>query len=92
MSEKPKMTKLAPMMSVLFPTVKQAVVKVYSESSDPKRNGRNLQNMNWKIWFREKFENQVRRDILQGIITDHIYLEKNNINDLQRWSECGRLK
>lgn len=91
LSEKPKMTKLAPMMSVLFPTVKQAVVKVYSESSDPKEWTEFAEHELENLVSRE-IQNQVRRDILQGIITDHIYLEKNNINDLQRWSECGRLK
>ena len=86
--KEPKMTKLAPIMSALFPTVKQVVVDIYHESNDPKE---------WTILAQNELingeiQNQVRRDILQAIITDYIYLDMNNLNDLKKWSEIGGLR
>lgn len=87
----PKMTKLAPMMSALFPTVKKAVITAYQESNDPKEWTILAENELNHLVSRE-IQNQVRRDILQAIITDYIYLEKNNINDLKKWSEFGGMR
>lgn len=87
----PKITKLAPIMSALFPSVKQAVVDAYHEANDPKEWTILAQNELKNVIARE-IQDQVRRDILQSIITDHIYLEKNNLNDLKKWSEIGGLR
>lgn len=89
--KEPKMTKLAPIMSALFPSVKQVVVNAYHEANDP-REWTNLAQIELNNLVNREIQNQVRRDILQGIITDHIYLEKNNISDLKRWSEVGGLR
>lgn len=89
--KEPKMTKLAPIMSALFPTVKQVVVKAYNEENDPKEWTLLAQTELNNLVNRE-LQNQVRRDILQAIITDHIYLEKNNLNDLKKWTEIGDLR
>ena len=88
--KEPKMTKLAPIMSALFPSVKQAVVSAYNEANDPKEWTILAQNELNNLVNRE-IQNQVRRDILQAIITDYIYLEKNNVNDLKKWTEIGGL-
>lgn len=89
--KEPKMTKLAPIMSALFPSVKRAVISAYSEANSPKEwtilAQNELNNLN-----ANQIQSQVRRDIIQGIITDHIYLEKNNLADLQKWAETGGLR
>lgn len=89
--KEPKMTKLAPIMSALFPNVKQVVMNAYHESNDPKEWTMLAQNELVNLVSGE-IQNQVRRDILQAIITDYIYLEMNNLNDLKKWSEIGGLR
>lgn len=86
--KEPKMTKLAPLMSALFPEIKQVVVDAYNDINDPKEWTALVQNTINEMNM-ENLENQVRRDIIQAIITDHIYLEKNNLNDLKKWAEIG---
>lgn len=88
--KEPKMSKLAPIMSALFPSVKEVVVHAYHESNDPKEWTILAQNELNHLISRQ-IERQVRRDIIQSIITDHIYLEKNNLNDMKKWSEFGGL-
>lgn len=88
----PRMTKLGPVMSALFPTVKDAAVKSVRESAyDPET---------WTRSATEELTNtvmivmadQVRRDIIQAIITDYVYNEKRDVRALQDWAQRGGLR
>lgn len=86
----PKMTKMAPIMSAIYPELIDAVKKSYDESSDPKEWTyaivTNLHNINPII------SGQLRRDIVQSIITNYIYIIKNDIKAIQDWKANGGLK
>ena len=89
--KEPRMTKLAPIMSALFPNVKKAVVSSYKESSNV---------YEWTKSAQEALQNNLtcqindrtRRDIIQAIITDHVYNDLGNMKDLQKWAEYGGLR
>lgn len=89
--KEPRMTKLAPIMSALFPKVKSAVVNAYKSNSDASE---------WTYYaeeallndLSERINDRTRRDIIQAIITDYLYLELDKQNDLQKWAENGGLK
>lgn len=79
------MTKLAPVMSALFPTIKEAVREAYEKSKD-----------NPKIWQKEAIQallqlnirqmnERVCMDVIQGNITYYLLIEKNNQNALKEW-------
>lgn len=86
-----RMTKLAPMMSALFPKVKTAVVSAYDSYPDA---------WEWTRCAEEALSEQtqselliqVRRDIIQAIITQHIFIECGNQSDIKRWAETGGLR
>lgn len=88
---KPRMTKLAPIMSALFPKVKSAIVSVYKDNPDVAE---------WTNCAEETLHNDIlceindktRRDIIQAVITDYVYLELGKKNDLQKWAENGGLR
>ncbi|MDD8048374.1 MAG: DUF87 domain-containing protein [Thomasclavelia sp.] len=87
----PRMTKLAPIMSALFPDIKEEVAKCYSESNDP-TEWTNTAEVILTSKVTKDIENQVRRDIIQSIITDYLYLDLNNASDLENWSKVGGLR
>lgn len=86
--KEPRMTKLAPIMSALFPTVRKSIEIAYSESRQP---------MDWTIAgenelkksFNIELNNQVRRDIIQAIITDYVFNKLGRIGDVERWTKEG---
>lgn len=86
----PRMTKIAPVMSKLFPDVADTMKKIYEETS------------NTAIWTRQveqhlldtisiQINDQVRRDIVQCIITDYLINEINNDAAFQKWGAEGGL-
>jgi hypothetical protein len=86
----PRMTKIAPVMSKLFPDVAGTMKKIYEETS------------NAAIWTRQveqhlqdiisiQINDQVRRDIVQCIITDYLINEINNDAAFQKWGAEGGL-
>ena len=88
--KEPKMTKMAPLISELYPEVYRAVAKSFYDSNNPRE---------WTLAAVNTLENidcslqgQIRRDIIQSIITNHIYLERNDIKSLEKWTKVGGLK
>lgn len=83
-----RMTKLAPIMSTLFPKVRKAIERAYSESIDP---------MEWTIAAENvmqssingSLQDQVRRDIIQAVVTDYVYNKLGKIDDVERWTKEG---
>lgn len=83
-----RMTRLAPIMSALFPDVQKAIAKAYLESRDP---------MEWTIAAETVLQgdvsfviqDQVRRDILQAIVIDHVFNNLGKADDVERWTKEG---
>ena len=90
-AKEPRMTKLAPIFTALFPEIKKAVKETYSESTEPKEWTQSAEDVLGASYPFE-ISNQTRRDIIQGIMTDYLLNEKNNCAALKKWSEIGGLK
>ena len=84
--KEPRMTKLAPIMSALFPTVKEAVKEAFAKSKDTPQ-----------IWTQEawnallelendRMDAQVRNDVVQGVITYYFLIENSNQSALREWN------
>lgn len=86
----PRMTKLAPIMSALFPTIKDAVAVAYAGNLEPMDWTRSAESALYDC-VQSEISIQTRRDIIQAIITDYVYIERGNKNDLQRWAKDGGL-
>lgn len=89
--EEPRMTKLAPIMSALFPDVRKAVVSAYKENPNAyewtnRAEETLLNNLMCEI------SDKTRRDIIQAVITDYVYNELGNASDLQKWTDNGGLR
>ena len=86
----PHMTELAPFMSALFPGVKEAVEAAIKRSEDPKQ---------WTVAAESELKNRadammgdtVRRAIIQGVITDILYLDKADEAKFTDWYNNGGL-
>lgn len=87
----PRMTKLAPIMSELFPNVRTAVEQAYSESRVPEEWTRSAENALLDGTAHD-ISAQVRRDIIQAVITDYIFNKLGNSVDLQKWTLEGGLR
>lgn len=89
-AKEPRMTKLGPIMSDQFPEVKEAVKTAYNDTSDKaewtQAGERELLNRVGRI-----NNDQLRRDIIQSIITYYIMVEINKPDVLQEWSIEGGL-
>lgn len=86
--KEPRMTKLAPIMSALFPNVRKAIESAYSESHKP---------IDWTVAgenelkksLNAELKDQVRRDIIQAIVTDYAFNKLGKIDDVELWSKEG---
>lgn len=87
----PRMTKLAPVMSSLFPDMRRAIEKAYTEDNNPVKWTDIAENELRRI-SEGRIDDQVRRDIIQAIITDYIYNQLGRIDDLEKWQIEGGLK
>ncbi|MCR5587230.1 MAG: DUF87 domain-containing protein [Lachnospiraceae bacterium] len=90
-AKEPRMTKLGPIMSEFYPTVKDAVDTAYNDTSDKAEwtaaADKELRRVAGRI-----HNDQLRRDIIQGIITYYILVEINKPSVLQEWSVEGELR
>ena len=84
----PNMTKLAPVMSNLFPEVKKTIRNACSNESDVTQWTREANELLMKY----NIDDQVRRDIIQGAITYYLLNEKNNRASLEDWIQRGGLR
>ena len=84
---------LAPIMSALFPEVYSAVKLSYEESSDAESWTKSAENALYSILEKESLlPDEVRRNIVQAVITEYIYNELGMKAELERWSKEGGLK
>ena len=84
----PNMTKLAPVMSNLFPEVKKIIRNACSNESDVTQWTREANELLMKY----NIDDQVRRDIIQGAITYYLLNEKNSRSSLEDWIQRGGLR
>lgn len=89
--KEPRMTKLAPIISELFPMVRSAVVSAYNNNSDVSEwtncaEEALLSNLTCEI------NDRTRRDIIQAIITDYVYIELGNKEGIEKWAMNGGLR
>ena len=89
--EEPRMTQLAPIMKALLPEVYTAIRKTCTENTDSaiwtKDAERSLRNI-----VSYELDNQVRRDVIQSIMTYYLAIEQNEAGKLKEWAEGGSLK
>lgn len=86
----PHMTELAPFMSALFPSVKKAAEAAIERSEDSRQ---------WTTAAEAELKNRVdammgdtvRRAIIQGVITDILYLEETDEAKFTDWYNNGGL-
>ena len=90
-SPQPRMTRLAPIMSALFPSVKKAMVEVYKESSEPTEWTSRVET-ELLTYLACSIADRTRRDIIQAIVTDYVYNELGKASDLEKWSKNGGLR
>jgi len=87
----PRMTKLAPIMSALFPKVKLAVISAYNDNPDASEWTTRAEEALLNSLLNE-ISDRTRRDIIQAVITDYVYNELGNQADMQKWAENGGLR
>ena len=87
----PRMTRLAPIMSALFPKVKNAVVSAYNDNPDASEWTNRAEEALLNNLLNE-ISDRTRRDIIQAVITDYVYNELGNQADMQKWAENGGLR
>lgn len=87
----PRMTEWAPMMSALFPTVRDAV-KESCEESDNAESWTDAAKTALKRATQVIVDGQVKRDIIQAVITDYLYNELGDTERLELWSKKGGLR
>ena len=83
----PRMTKLAPVMSALFPEALTLAETACSCSPDPEEWTRSVESV-----LPDSTGDQLRRDIVQCIITELVYNRAGNAEMLRKWQLEGGLK
>jgi len=90
-TKKPRMTKLAPIVSFLFPSLLDAMSEIHSETHAPAEWTECIEScLNDTIV--EELDIQTRRDIIQGVVTHYLLNVVNDSISLKNWSERGGLK
>ena len=89
--EKPRYTRLAPVVSELFPSVKRAFVSSYNRTGDTVQWTSDVDNAIRQA-VQSKIEEELLRGIRQCVITEYLCNELNKVEQLEKWSREGGLK
>ena len=84
----PRFTKIAPVISALFPEVKQAFTESFSRTDDGEQWSCDVDEAIQRILHLDA-EDQLRKDIRQCIITDYLHNELGKTDLLEKWSKEG---
>lgn len=84
----PNMKKLAPIMGALFPEVTKSIKRAFINEADVTEWTREAN----EILLKYHIDDQVRRDIIQGAITNYLFIETNNRVFLEDWIQRGGLR
>lgn len=87
----PRITKLSPIFKELLPEVYSAVKSSIADSSDEAIWTRSAEQTLSSIYNKE-IDEQVRRDIIQSIVTYYLMIELNDLNKLEQWAARGDLR
>ncbi|MBR3225843.1 MAG: ATP-binding protein [Atopobiaceae bacterium] len=87
----PRMTKLGPIMSALFPQVRAAVEESHNNNRYEPREWTDSALMALSSVVNQTMDSQVKRDIVQAIITDYVYNDQKDADALKDWAERGGL-
>ncbi|HJA00214.1 MAG TPA: DUF87 domain-containing protein [Candidatus Collinsella stercoripullorum] len=88
--EKPKMTKLAPIIGALFPEVRDAALRAIERGGEAVEWTAAARN-ELRGQFAQDVPSQVERDVIQAIFVQILYVENKDIAALERWTKEGRL-
>ncbi|MCR4782555.1 MAG: DUF87 domain-containing protein [Lachnospiraceae bacterium] len=86
--KEPNMTKLAPIMNSLFPDITDVIKKSFANETEESEWTREAN----EILIKQRVDDQVRRDIIQGAITYYMINETNNRTALENWIQRGGLR
>lgn len=87
----PRMTQLGPLMSALFPQVRAAVEESRSYYRYEPREWTDSALMALSSVVNQAMDSQVKRDIVQAVITDCVYNDQKDADALKDWAERGGL-
>ena len=87
-SSEPNMKKIAPIMHALFPELTETIKTAFQDEKDITLWTEEANN----ILLSYHIEDQVRRDIIQGVITHYLLNETNNRSYLEDWIQRGGLR
>ena len=82
------MTRLAPVMTELFPEVRSAMEHVYRRTTE-KAEWTSTTEAALLSLVGLEIDERVRRVIVQGIITDYVFNELRDEKALYEWSRTG---
>lgn len=87
----PRMTKVAPLVSALFPHVKECVAKSVARSKNP-RDWTDAADKSLVAIVGEKIDSVTKRVIIQGVITEHLYNELHDQAAFKDWYQNNGLR
>lgn len=90
-TDKVRMTKIAPIMSALFKPAYEEFKEIYEDSHEPKEWTMRI-NQYLVNTLNLQMDAQVRRDIIQGIVTQYLLFEVNKPKVLEDWRNRGNLR
>ena len=86
-----KMSKLAPMISDLYPEVLSEVRETYVETNEPSEWTYAAQDVLFRL-YPDHLDDIPRRYIIQSIITQHLVHELKQLDEFARWREGNGLR
>ena len=89
--ESPRYTKLAPIVTELFPCLKEAFIASFERTSDTEKWTSDVDNA-IRTQLDSKMEEETLRSIRQCIITDYLYNELGKTELLEEWAKKGGVK
>ena len=87
----PRFTKIAPIISALFPEVKHAFTESFSRTDNAAQWSHDVNNAIQHV-LHLNTEEQLSKDIRQCIITDYLHNELRKTDLLEKWSKEGGIQ
>lgn len=87
---KPLATKIAPIMSELFPKTYEAVKSAYKNGNEIEWTRMTNETLNQELQ-NEIIDIHTRRKIIQSIMTQYLYNDLNQVAKLEKWNKEGGL-
>ncbi len=84
----PNMVKIGPIMHELFPDIEKIIKESYSSEVDITQWTREAN----ELLMKQKIDDQVRRDIIQGVMTYYMFIELKDQSKLEDWIQRGGLR